>query len=101
MCETRWVERHTNMTDLLEMYQPILATLETLSTSTTSDNKTVSEAVGLRTFLMSDVCIAGLVISEHMLGYTKQLSIKLQGESKMSARLFRLCYSEGKKSADN
>lgn len=76
--ETRWVERHTNLTELLTIYDYVLESLETMSGSD-YDTDTSVEARGLRMYLTKSETICSLVIAEYMLGFTKMLSIKLQG----------------------
>lgn len=78
MCETRWVERHTNISDLIELYPQIMETLSVLADSS-SDNNTLTDAQGLKKYMSSHTFVAALVISDHLLGFTKQLSINLQG----------------------
>ena len=67
------------MSDLLEMYPYILDCLDELSRSV-SDSNTLAEAQGLQHYLSSHQFVVALMISEHILGYTKQLSINLQGK---------------------
>ena len=76
---TRWVERHTALSDILAMYPYIKAALTRLS-EPDHDTKTITEATGLLSCMSKPQFIVAFVISEHMLGYTKQLSIKLQGK---------------------
>lgn len=63
----------------MTMYKYVLTALEELS-GQCHDTKTVSEASGLLSYLKQPEFLVAFVISEHMLGYTKQLSLKLQGE---------------------
>lgn len=82
LCETRWVERHTTMNEIKLLHPYILSTLESMvSSSSEYDTKTITEASGLLRYLQSAPFIAAFVISEHMLGYTKTLSKRLQGSS--------------------
>lgn len=67
------------MTDLLEMYPQVIETLSILA-SPSSDTKTLTEAQGLLHYFQTTPFVVALVISEHMLGFTKQLSVTLQGE---------------------
>lgn len=78
LSDTRWVERHTNMSELL-LIHPYVVKAISVMTGSTWDTKTIAEAQGLNTYLTQLSFIVPFVISEHMLGYTKQLSIKLQG----------------------
>ena len=79
LCETRWVERHTVMNDLLELYPYIMETLEVLQ-SAEHDSKTVTEASGLLTYLQSSRFLVSFMISTTMLSYTKTISQLLQGK---------------------
>ena len=62
------------------MYKPIGEALEKLSDSS-QDTKTITEARGFQSYFSKPEAIAALIISEEMLKYTKQLSVKLQGMS--------------------
>lgn len=88
LCTTRWVERHTTITELRQLYPYILKALEVMCGSG-FDGKTATEASGLLTVLTSHGFIAAFTISERMLGYTKILSQQLQGE-RCSSSLVKL-----------
>lgn len=75
------MERHTNLTELMSMHKYVLESLDIMVTQQGFDSRTVADANGLRSCLTSAQFIAAFVISEHMLGYTKQLSLKLQGNT--------------------
>lgn len=74
------MERHTTLVEMKAIYPYILKTLEEIKTSRNYDNKTITEASGLHTYLSSTAFIMAFVITEHMMGYTKTLSQQLQGE---------------------
>lgn len=79
--ETRWVERHSTMAELKILYPHILRSLESMTVSTSDwDAKTATDAGGLLKYLKSSSFVAAFIITEHMLGYTYQLSKKLQGQ---------------------
>ena len=81
LCETRWVERHTALTDFYQMYEIIIHCLEAISIN--ADNRWVSKAVteasGLLRALTSDSFIVTFQTNMYFFGYTKGLSILLQG----------------------
>lgn len=79
MCETRWVERHTNMHDFFTMFTPILDTLDSIVNSEGWDSKSKTEAQGLLTVLSTSTFIVAFSSHYHMMGHTKQLSVLLQG----------------------
>lgn len=62
----------------MAMFEYVKKALELLSESE-HDTKTITEASGLLSYMKKPEFIVAFAISEHMLGYTKQLSIKLQG----------------------
>lgn len=84
LCETRWVERHNTMREIKTLYPYLLQSLQSMIASEW-DAKTVTEASGFVKYLRSSQFIATFTIAEHMLGYTKQLSVKLQGEKQLTA----------------
>lgn len=81
MCETRWVERHTNMEDFIKMLNPIIMTLESISCNFDQiwDIKSITDAQGLLNNIQSSGFIAAFSSHYHLMGYTKQLSVNLQG----------------------
>lgn len=72
------MERHTTMFELKALYPCILTALEELS-GPGHNPKTVRDARSLHICMKSAKFIACLIISEYMLGFTKQLSVSLQG----------------------
>lgn len=67
------------MAELMSMYDYVIQSLNVM-TGAGWDSKTIAEAQGLSHYLQREAFIVPFVISEHMLGYTKQLSINLQGK---------------------
>lgn len=55
LCETRWVERHTALTDFNEMYEAVVHCLETVSNNYEKgwNGKSVTEGQGLLTKIIS------------------------------------------------
>lgn len=86
LCETRWVERHTAFEDMLDLYEPLVICLESISANTDKDwdwdAKSVVEANGLLRSITSSEFIAAFHTNLHFIAYTKPLSIKLQSASK-------------------
>jgi len=82
LCQTRWVERHTAFVDFATMYEAILLCLEGIGQGNGSwDAKSRTEASGLLKSISSSDFIAAFQSNNYCLGYTKQLSILLQGAS--------------------
>lgn len=77
--KTRWVERHTNLVEFKLLYSPILDTLETIATTDGWDSKAKAEGQGNISAITSSSFIAAFSAHHHLMGYTKQLSISLQG----------------------
>ncbi|XP_062512673.1 52 kDa repressor of the inhibitor of the protein kinase-like [Corticium candelabrum] len=87
LCETRWVERHTALKDFRDMYFALVHCLQVISgqiiaTPTAAskyDAKSVTEANGLLRSITSDSFIVALHCCTYLFGYTKCLSVLLQG----------------------
>ncbi|XP_062508479.1 52 kDa repressor of the inhibitor of the protein kinase-like [Corticium candelabrum] len=87
LCETRWVERHTALKDFRDMYFALVHCLQVISgqiiaTPTAAskyDAKSVTEANGLLRLITSDSFIVALHCCTYLFGYTKCLSVLLQG----------------------
>ncbi|XP_062512637.1 52 kDa repressor of the inhibitor of the protein kinase-like [Corticium candelabrum] len=87
LCETRWVERHTALKDFRDMYFALVHCLQVISgqiiaTPTAAskyDAKSVTEANGLPRSITSDSFIVALHCCTYLFGYTKCLSVLLQG----------------------
>ncbi|XP_035989381.1 zinc finger MYM-type protein 1-like isoform X2 [Fundulus heteroclitus] len=84
MCETRWVERHTSLEDIHSLYEALLHCLNVISENADSvwDAKAVVEATGLFKAVTSANFIAALQCNRYFFGFTKSLSILLQGSSR-------------------
>ena len=69
LCETHWVERHTDFDDLNQLYKPLLNSLELIQSSSDSNNrfdaKSTTEAAGLLKQLQS----LSFIISFHTCHY--------------------------------
>ena len=82
MCKTRWVERHEAFEVFLDLYQPLVCCLEEIKDSASSEwNHNIrkdaqSQFLPLTRFPF----IFSLVVTKEVLGYTKALSTKLQGQ---------------------
>jgi hypothetical protein len=83
LCETRWVERHTNLEHFQELYEPMLDCLDAIGTNEDGiwDTKGMVEARGLHTAVLSAKLIAAFQTNLYFGGFTKALSILLQGSS--------------------
>ena len=85
LCETRWVERHTALTDFRELYPAVVHCLQVISgqaqaaTEVTYDAKSVTEANGLLHAITSDSFIVSFACNIFLFGFTKCLSVLLQG----------------------
>ena len=62
-CETRWIQRHVVLEEVQLLYEPILQTLDTITSEKGWDHKTVDLANGLlkniteSTFLVAIKCV--------------------------------------------
>lgn len=84
LCETRWVERHTSLEEFDEIYEALLICLEDISSKklhSSWDKKTVIEASGLLTNIAKPAFIAAFQCALFFFGFTKSLSILIQGSS--------------------
>ena len=81
LCETRWVERHTSFTDFQQLYEPLLHSLETIHRVNGWDTKSVTDASGLLNQITSSNFIAAFQTCRYLFGFTKGLSILLQGST--------------------
>ncbi|XP_065199035.1 uncharacterized protein LOC135830743 [Sycon ciliatum] len=85
LCETRWVERHTALTDFRELYPAVVHCLQVISgqvataSNVTYDGKSVTEANGLLRAVTSDAFLVALSCNIFLFGFTKCLSVLLQG----------------------
>ena len=82
MCQTRWVEKHTSMEDLNMMYPALIQCLDFIvNNKHTWIGKTIVEANGLLSNIMSPSFIAAFKVNLHVFGFTKPLRILLQGST--------------------
>ena len=81
LCETRWVEHHTALNDFKLIYEAFVYTLESICTNIDKnwDAKSVTEANGLLHAITSDSFIVAFQTNYYFFGYTKGLSVLLQG----------------------
>ena len=87
LCDTRWVERHTALTDFVELYDAVVYCLQVICGDVAHpeeaagkfDSKAVTEASGLLRSISSDEFIVSLQCSVFVSGYLKGLSVLLQG----------------------
>ena len=87
LCKTCWVERHTALKDFRDMYFALVHCLQVISgqiiaTPTAAskyDAKSVTEANGLLRSITSYSFIVALHCCTYLFGYTKCLSVLLQG----------------------
>jgi len=76
LCETRWIERHTALTDFSDLYIPLLDCLETIGSATGSkwDPKSKTEANDLLHQIQSSGFIVSFQTAAYAFSYTKSLS---------------------------
>ena len=81
MCLTRWVGCHEAFELFSDLFMPIISCLEAISQSTSLEwnRDSRSDAQSFLLALSQFPFIVGLRITQAVLGYTKGLSIKLQG----------------------
>ena len=81
LCETRWVERHTAIEDLNELYPAVLDILYTIMTNEAKDwgGKAVTVANGLYSQLTSSSFITAFQSCRFVFSFTKPLARLLQG----------------------
>ena len=80
-CETRWVERYIVLEELKLLHDPILKTLEKITTEKGWDCKTIDSACGLLKNITDSAFIVAVSVCSYTLGFTKSLSTMLQGTS--------------------
>jgi hypothetical protein len=81
-CETRWIEKHTTLSNFMELYEPIVACLDAIgSIEADWDSKTSTAAYGLLKSITDHAFIVSFHIVRHFFGYVKGLSAKLQGST--------------------
>ena len=94
MCETRWVERHTALDDLNQLYKPLLHCLELIQSNSNPNNrfdaKSTTEAAGLLKQLQSSSFIISFHTCHYLFGFTKELSKQLQGSTIEIAKVYEM-----------
>ena len=82
MCRIRWVEHHEACELFSDLFMPIISCLEAILQSTFLEwnRDSRSDAQSFLLALSQFPFIVGLHITQAVLGYTKGLSIKLQGK---------------------
>ena len=89
VCKTRWVERHEALEVFLYLFQPLVCCFEELKDSTGWNRETRNDAQSFFLSLSRFPFIFSLVVTKEVLGYTKALSIKLQGQYVDVVRAFK------------
>ena len=91
VCKTRWVERHQAFEVFLDLYQPLVCCLEEMKDSSASEwnNDTKKDAQSYFLALTRFPFLSALVVTKEILGYTKALSVKLQGRYVDVVRAYR------------
>ena len=79
VCKTRWVERHEAFEVFIDLYKVIVSCLEAIKDSTDWNRESRNDAQSYFLSLSSFSLIVALVVTKEVLGYTKGLSVKLQG----------------------
>ena len=81
LCETRWIERHTSFTQLQELYEPIIETLQLIAENRECiwEGKPITEASGLYAQLTSPAFLVAFQVCQYVFGFTKILATLLQG----------------------
>ena len=91
VCKTRWVERHQAFEVFLDLYQPLVYCLEEIKDSTESEwnSETRKDAQSFFLALTRFPFLISLVVTKEVHGYTKALSVKLQGRYVDVVRAYR------------
>ena len=80
-CETRWIERHVELEEMYDLYDPLLKTLHKINTEYGWDNKTADAAYSLMKSITDPTFIVALNVCSYSLVFTKLLSAILQATS--------------------
>ena len=89
MCRTRWVEHHESFQIFIELFVPIISCLEDIAQDSNHEWNRDSCSDAQSYFLaMSQFSFIFLVLTQNVLGYTKGLSVKLQGPYTDVARAY-------------
>lgn len=81
LCRTRWVERHDAYDIFIDLFLPIVSCLEEIVNAPPSNwnQETRSEAQSFLLALSQFSFLVTLVVAHKIVGYTRGLSVKLQG----------------------
>lgn len=81
LCRTRWVERHDAYDIFIDLFLPIVSCLEEIVNAPPSNwnRETRSEAQSFLLALSQFSFLVTLVVTHKIVGYTRGLSVKLQG----------------------
>ena len=81
VCKTRWVERHEAFEVFLDLFIPVVCCLEDIKNASCDDwsQETRRDALSYFIALTQFPFIFALSVTKEVLGYTKALSVKLQG----------------------
>ena len=81
MCRTRWVERHDAYDVFIDLFLPIVSCLEEIVRAPTTawNRDTRTEAQSFLLALSQFSFLVTLLVPQRILGYTRGLSVKLQG----------------------
>ena len=77
-CGTRLIQRHVVLEEIHMLYEPLLKTLEKITTGRGWDNKATDSAHSLMKSLSDPTFLVSLNVCSYVLGFTKPFSIMLQ-----------------------
>ena len=89
MCRTRWIERHEAFEVFIDLFLPIVCSLEDISCGSGWNRESRSDAQSLLLALSQFQFIVTLKVTQSVLAYTRALSVKLQGRYSDIARAYR------------
>ena len=78
LCETRWIQKRVVLAEIHMLYEPLLKTLEKITTERGWDNKATGSAHSLMKSLTDPTFLVALNMCSCVLGFTKPSSIMLQ-----------------------
>ena len=79
ICKTRWVERNEAFEVFVDLFQPLVYCLENIKDSSEWNQDSRVDAQSFFLYLTRFPFIFALMVTKEVLGYTKALSVKLQG----------------------
>ncbi len=89
MCRTRWIERHEAFEVFIDLFLPIVCSLEDISCGSGWNRESRSDAQSLLLALSQFQFIVTLKVTQSVLAYTRALSVKLQGRYSDIVRAYR------------